>query len=56
MSDRRCLTPEEYARERRISLKTVYRLIQARKVPAEKIGRQWRIWLVVRPTRQNRPV
>lgn len=41
----RCLTPEEFARERRVSLKTVYRLIKARKVPAERVGNQWRIWL-----------
>ena len=49
MSDRRCVTPEEYADERRVSLKTVYRLIKARKVPAERVGQQWRIWLGSKP-------
>lgn len=48
--DRRCLTPEEYARERRVSLKTVYRLIKAGKVKAERVGQQWRIWLGTRAT------
>lgn len=50
MTDRRCITPEEYAAERRVSIKTVYRLIKARKVPAERVGQQWRIWLGSRPT------
>jgi excisionase family DNA binding protein len=48
MSERRCLTPEEYATERRVSLKTVYRQIKAHTLPAERIGRQWRIWVSVR--------
>lgn len=41
----RCLTPEEYARERRVSARTVYRLIKSGKLKAERVGRQWRIWL-----------
>lgn len=45
MSKSRCLTPEEYASERKVSVRTVYRLIQAGKLPAERVGRQWRIWL-----------
>ena len=51
MTERRCLTPEEYARERRISVRTVYRMIDRKDIPAERIGRQWRIWL--RPTGHN---
>lgn len=39
----RCLTPEEYAKEWRISRRTVYRLIKAGKLPAQKKGEQWRI-------------
>ena len=46
MKPRRCLTPEEYATERRVSLRTVYRLIAAGAIPAERVGHQWRIWLV----------
>ncbi len=49
MSIPRCVTPDEYAAERRISIKTVYRLIKARKVPAERVGSQWRIWLGTKP-------
>lgn len=44
-SARRCLTPDEYADERRISTRTVYRLIHDGKLPAERVGSQWRIWL-----------
>ncbi len=50
----RCLTPQEYATERRVSLKTVYRLIAAHKVPAERVGQQWRIWLSARATDSQR--
>jgi excisionase family DNA binding protein len=50
VTHRRCLTPEEYAEERRISVRTVYRMIHDKRIPAERIGRQWRIWL--RPTGQ----
>lgn len=50
MTERRCLTPREYADERRISRKTVYRQIRAGTVPAERIGRQWRIYVHVRPS------
>ena len=45
MADRHCLTPQEYATERKVSVRTVYRLIHAGKVPAERVGHQWRIWL-----------
>jgi len=53
VTDRRCLTPEEYARERKVSVRTVYRLIKADKVPAERVGRQWRIWIGFHTTRQD---
>ena len=45
MSERRCLTPDEYAIERKVSVRTVYRLIKAGKLPAERVGSQWRIWM-----------
>ena len=45
MTDRRCLTPEEYAIERKVSTRTVYRLIKRGSLKAEKVGKQWRIWL-----------
>jgi excisionase family DNA binding protein len=44
MADR-CLTPAEYAGERRVSVRTVYRLIYAGRIPAERVGHQWRIWV-----------
>jgi excisionase family DNA binding protein len=47
MNDRRCLTPDEYAVERRVSVRTVYRLIKSGKVPAERVGGQWRLWLKI---------
>ena len=49
MSERRCLTPREYALERRVSLKTVYRLIHTHQLPAERVGQQWRIWFISKP-------
>jgi excisionase family DNA binding protein len=51
MAERRCLKPKEYAAERRIDLKTMYRLIKTGKVPAERVGSQWRIWLSTKPNR-----
>jgi len=42
---RRCLTPDEYARERKVSTRTIYRLIHSGKLKAERVGSQWRIWL-----------
>jgi excisionase family DNA binding protein len=46
VTNRRCLTPDEYATERRISLRTVYRHLANRSLKAERVGRQWRIWIV----------
>lgn len=50
MTDRRCVTPEEYALERRLSVRTVYRLIKRGTVPAERVGHQYRIWLKLNRT------
>jgi excisionase family DNA binding protein len=50
MTDRRCLTPVEYAGERKVSVKTVYRLLRAGKIPSERVGQQWRIWLRAQPS------
>lgn len=50
MTGVRCLTPEEYARERRVSLRTVYRLLKKGTLKAERVGAQWRIFLGQRKT------
>ena len=36
-------TPQEAADELRVSISTIYRLIEARKIPVVRIGDQWRI-------------
>lgn len=36
------LTAEEAAAYLRVSLKTIYRLVTAGKVPGQKVGRSWR--------------
>jgi len=53
MTERRCLTPEEYALERRVSVRTVYRLLKAGTVKGERVGAQWRIWLSRRTAEDN---
>jgi excisionase family DNA binding protein len=53
--DARCLTPKEYARERKVSLRTVQRLIKAGKIPAERVGCQWRIWVSSRQRTTTTP-
>jgi excisionase family DNA binding protein len=50
MTNARCLTPDEYALERKVSTRTVYRLIKSGKLKAERVGSQWRIWLGRRTT------
>lgn len=50
MTNCRCLTPDEYALERKVSLRTVYRLLRTGKIPSERVGHQWRIWLGARAT------
>ena len=37
------LTVNEAAKVLRVSRRTVYRLVESRKVPAKKVGRRWRI-------------
>lgn len=36
------LTAPEAAAYLRVSLKTIYRLVSARKIPGQKVGRAWR--------------
>lgn len=36
------LTAEEAAKYLRVSLKTLYRLVAAGRVPGQKVGRMWR--------------
>lgn len=55
MTGRRCLTPDEFARERKVSTRTVYRLIKKGEVKAERVGKQWRIWLSTRQDRTTPP-
>jgi excisionase family DNA binding protein len=45
VTGRRCYTPDEYAKDRKVSVRTVYRLIKSGKIPAERVGSQWRIWM-----------
>jgi len=49
---RHAISVSRYAELRDLSEKTVYRLIKAGKIPAERYGRQYRIW--VRPSGQKR--
>lgn len=50
MIDRRCYTPEEFAEKRRVSVRTIYRLIKAGKLKSvERVGRQYRIWVGPKP-------
>lgn len=37
------LTMPEAAAYLRVSVKTAYRLVESRKLPAKKVGHQWRI-------------
>jgi excisionase family DNA binding protein len=43
--ERCCYTPKEYAEKRKVSVRTVLRLIRSGKLPAERVGAQWRIWV-----------
>jgi excisionase family DNA binding protein len=59
MIDETFLTTEEVLAYLQVNLRTVYRLIKAGKIPAVRVGRQWRFrkrdidgWLV---TQQSRP-
>src|SRR5438067_5105089 len=42
MSDESSLTTEEVLEYLQVNLRTVYRLIKAGKIPAVRVGRQWR--------------
>jgi excisionase family DNA binding protein len=56
------LTTEEVLEYLQVNLRTVYRLIKAGKIPAVRVGRQWRFrrrdldaWLETQRTRSGRP-
>ena len=63
MIDETFLTTEEVLEYLQVNLRTVYRLIKAGKIPAVRVGRQWRFrkrdidaWLETQRTRQvSRP-
>jgi excisionase family DNA binding protein len=63
MADEGFLTTEEVLEYLQVNLRTVYRLIKAGKIPAVRVGRQWRFrkrdidaWLESQRPRQGRPV
>ena len=63
MIDRAFLTTEEVLEYLQVNLRTVYRLIKAGKIPAVRVGRQWRFrktdidaWLEMERSRGARPV
>lgn len=56
------LTTEEVLDYLQVNLRTVYRLIKAGKIPAVRVGRQWRfrkrdldVWLEAQRTKSERP-
>ena len=62
MIDEAFLTTEEVLEYLQVNLRTVYRLIKAGKIPAVRVGRQWRFrksdidaWLETQRTRSVRP-
>jgi excisionase family DNA binding protein len=62
MPDEGFLTTEEVLEYLQVNLRTVYRLIKAGKIPAVRVGRQWRFrkrdidaWLESQRPRQARP-
>jgi len=62
MADEGFLTTEEVLEYLQVNLRTVYRLIKAGKIPAVRVGRQWRFrkrdidaWLESQRPRQGRP-
>jgi len=62
MIDEACLTTEEAIEYLQVNLRTVYRLIKAGKIPAMRVGRQWRFrksdidtWLESQRTYVTRP-
>lgn len=62
MTDDSFLTTEEVLEYLQVNLRTVYRLIKAGKIPAVRVGRQWRfrkrdidVWLETQRPRAGRP-
>jgi excisionase family DNA binding protein len=62
MMDDSFLTTEEVLEYLQVNLRTVYRLIKAGKIPAVRVGRQWRfrkrdidVWLETQRPRAGRP-
>jgi excisionase family DNA binding protein len=62
MTDEGFLTTEEVLEYLQVNLRTVYRLIKAGKIPAVRVGRQWRFrkrdidaWLETQRPRTGRP-
>src|SRR6187551_2565117 len=62
MIDETFLTTEEVLEYLQVNLRTVYRLIKAGKIPAVRVGRQWRFrkrdidaWLDSQRPRSDRP-
>ena len=60
MADEHFLTTEEVLDYLQVNLRTVYRLIKSKKLPATRVGRQWRfrrrdldVWLANNRTRLN---
>ena len=63
MIDRAFLTTDEVLEYLQVNLRTVYRLIKAGKIPAVRVGRQWRFrkadidaWLEMESSHSARPV
>ena len=63
MIDVAFLTTDEVLEYLQVNLRTVYRLIKAGKIPAVRVGRQWRFrktdidaWLEMERSRSVRPV
>ena len=40
------MTPKEAAEYLKVSKPTIYKLLRQRKIPARRLGYQWRIWKV----------
>ncbi len=63
MSDEQFLTTDEVLDYLQINLRTIYRLIKARQIPAVRVGRQWRFrkadidaWLALRTAGGRDPI
>jgi len=63
MGDDQFLTTEEVLSYLQINLRTIYRLLKARQIPAVRVGRQWRFrradldaWLAARAANGRDPL